>query len=307
MEKGKKHKLIFFISVILLFILPVILPLIFGQTVVQVNEPATPEKKNFLSNTFGFLKSPIFWYVMIGIIVVIGLLVGIFFLVRWIVKFFKARNDIFWMLKNERMKLAKIQKRYSSNHWYKTEKNTPIRFVQNNNGQIKITSPVAYHRGDYTTHEGNVVLCINLKDNKKYLFFPVTDLLIIPNKPKMEIIRKNEKGKPEKIVIDNLPQAKDIIQFNEDEILIHAESLSKVGSSQVGFYVPVLKAIDGKILDLSLPVYQSLKEVILGDFLYEQSSEFVALAKKSMNLNPNLAYSIKSADANQSVEVPQGS
>jgi hypothetical protein len=277
-----------------------LIPFVYSADVIQVAQEPTPEKKNFMSSTFGFLKEPIFWYIVIGFALLIAFVIGLFFLIRWLVKFLKSRSDIFWKLKTERIKLAKIQKRYPSNSWYKVEKNIPIRLVKKENGKLSISQPIAYHRGDYMTHEGNFIICMNLRNNKRWFFLPITDLLIIPNKEKVEITRRNDKGKVEKVMIDNLPQAKDIIQFNENEILIFAESLSNVGM----FYVPVLKATDGKIIDLSLPVYQSLREVITGDYLYQQADDFVKVARKSIDLNPNLRYSMKAGDSNQNIEIP---
>jgi len=287
------------LALIFVFLL---IPFVYAQQVVQVAQEETPVKKGFLATSFGFLKNPIFWYICIAFAILIAFVIGLFFFIRWVVKFLKSRNDIFWRLKSERIKLSKIQKRYPSKSWFKVYKNTPIRLVKNNNGHLFISSPIAYHRGDYTSHEGNTIICMNLKDNNKWFIFPITDLLVIPNREKAEITKRNEKGKIEKIIIGNLPKATDIVQFNENEILIYAENLSNIGS----FYVPVLKAKDGKIIDLSLPVYQSLKEVVIGDYLYEQTDEFTKITKKSMDLNPNLRYAIKSQDASSSaVEVPQ--
>jgi len=274
--------------------------LVLAQTI-QV--PAqTPKKESGFWGIFGFLKSPLFWYILIGGILLIGLLIGIFFLVRWIIKFIKTRSNIFYKLRTERQKLARIQQSYSSKAWYHIEKNTPIRLVNQVNGKIKISSPIAYHRGDYKTHEGNLVISMNLLGKKKWWLFPITDMIIIPNKKKVEISRKMQNGKVEVISIENLPQAEDIIQFNKNEILIYAESLSNVGE----FFVPVLKATDGKIIDLSLPAYVSLKEVIVGDYLFNQSDEFVNLSKKAMNLNPSIRAETKLRDSNQGVEIPQG-
>jgi hypothetical protein len=289
-------------GVSLVFILLILLvPFISAQQVVQVAQEQPAQKTNLFSSAFGFLKSPIFWYIAIGLAILILVVIGLFFLVRWLVKFLKERSDIFWKLRTERIKLAKIQRRYPSKSWFKVEKNTPIRLVHNNNNHLFVSQPIAYHRGDYMTHEGNIVISMNLRNNKKWFILPITDLLVIPNREKMEITRRNDKGKTEKVTIENLPQAKDIVKFNEDEILIYAESLSNIGM----FFVPVLKAQDGKIIDLSLPVYQSLKEVILGEYLYEQTDEFTKLAKKSMDINPNLRYQIKSGDTSSAVEVPQ--
>ena len=282
------------ISILLAILLS--LTLVSSQ-VIQVQEPTTPEKKGF----FSFLKSPIFWYIIIGLVIFTVIIVILFFVLRAIIKFLKNREDLFWRMKTERIKLAKIQRRYNSTHFLKVEKNVPIRLVKNENDKLIISSPIAYHRGDYVSHEGNVVIAMNLRENKKWFFFPVTSLLIIPNKERAEIEQKDIQGNRKIVIVDGLPQAKNIIQFNENEILIFAESLSNVGM----FYVPVLKSENGKLIDLSLPVYKSLKDVALTEFLYEQTDEFSKIAKKSIDLNPNLRFLTKSQDSSQSVEIPQ--
>lgn len=294
---GKKKKS-WLISLILT------IPFIIAEQVIQVPQEQTPKKSGLFSSTFSFFKSPIFWWVLIIVVVIIAILVGIFFFVKWLVKYFKERNDIFFKLKSDRIKLSKIQKRYpSSKHFLKVSKNVPIRLVRKEeDGHLTITSPIAYHRGDYSSHEGNVIIAMNLKDNKKFFFFPITSLLVIPNRESVDIIQKDSKtGKPITMTINNLPKARDIIQFNDNEILIYAESLSNVGQ----FYVPVLKTKDGKIIDLSMPTFQTLKEVVLSEFLYQQTDEFSKLAKKSMDINPNLRYQMKTGDTSQSVDIPQ--
>lgn len=282
-------------------ILSLIIPIISSATVV-VNTPPPEKKPSFFETYFGFLLSPIFWGGVLIFIIIVLLLVGVFFIVRWIVGFLKSKTDIFYQLRKDRIKLSKIHSRYNSKHWYKVHKNTPIRLVSKDTGKLVVSEPISFHRGDYTTHEGNVIISMNLKGNNKWFIFPITSLLIIPNKESVNITKKGKNGKDEIFVIENLPQARDIIQFNHGEILIFAESLSSVGE----FYVPVLKAKDGKIIDLAIPVYQSLKEVVLGNYLYNQTADFVAVAKKSISLNPNLAYEVKSKDSNTNVEVPQG-
>jgi hypothetical protein len=268
-----------------------------AQTVV-VKPEATPEKAGFFSNTFGFLKSPIFWYIVVIFLVILVLFIGVFFLVRFLVKFLKDRSDIFWRLKTERMKMARIQRRYPSKAWYHVDKNTPIRLVRKEGERTIVSSPIAYHRGDYATHDGFFVISMNMKGNNKWLFFPITDILVIPNKDKIELKRRNKEGKVESYTIDNLPQAKDIVQFNEGEILIYAESLSNVGL----FYVPVLRAKDGKIIDLSVPTFESLKDVAIGDYLYIQTDLFTQVTKKAIDMNPNLKYSTKLGDSSQQIE-----
>jgi hypothetical protein len=291
-------------SIILLMLL---ISIVSSAQVVQVQDQPPAEKKSFMSKTFGFLKSPIFWFIILGFVIFIVILLCIFFLIRWLVKFLKARNNIFFNLRSQRVKLSKIHKRYaSSTHFLKVEKNTPIRLVKQNNGRVFVTEPIAYYRGDYVSHEGNVIISMNMRYNKKWFFLPITDILIIPNKERIEINQKDTKsGKVIKMEINNLPMAKDIVQFNEDEVLIYADSFSNIGSEGNEFYVPVLKAKDGKILDLSMPLFQSLKEVVLGDYLFEQTDDFSKLAKKSMDINPNIRAEMKVKDASQSVEIPQ--
>jgi len=272
--------------------------------VVQVAQQ-TPKPSGF-GAIFGFLKSPVFWEVLVIIILIALLIIGVVFLIKWIVSFLKARSNIFFQLRKQRIMLCKIHSRFpSSNHYWKVHKNIPIRLVKNIEGRPVLSDPIAYYRGDYVSHEGNIIVALNLKDRKKMFFFPISDILIIPNKENTTLQQRDEKGNTSKIKINNLPLAKDIIKFNDNEILLYADSISNIGSKGNDFYVPVLTAKDGKIIDLSLPIYQSIKDVIVGDYLMEQSDEFVKVTKKSIDLNPNLRYTVKTSDNSSAVEVPQ--
>jgi hypothetical protein len=296
--KAKKGIKFFWIVFVLITLL---IPFISSATVV-VNTPPEEKEPSFFETYFGFLLSPLFWGFVIFFIIFLLILVGVFFIVKWIVGFLKSKNDIFYQLRKDRIKLSKIHSSYNSKHWYKVHKNIPIRLVSKDTGKLVVSEPVAYHRGNYVTNEGNLVISLNLKGNNKWFIFPITSLLIIPNKSSINIVKKGKNGKDETVTIDNIPLARDIIQFNQGEILLFAESVSNVGE----FYVPVLKAKDGKIIDLALSVYQSLREVVLGNYLYEQTQGFVNVAKKTMDLNPNLRYEVKAKDSNTNVEVPQG-
>ena len=292
-------KWIFTLFVILILLL---FPLVSSQAVVEV--PQDQEQKNFLTDAVGIFKNKAILSIILFLAILICILIGLFFFVRWVVQFIKQRSDIFFQLKKQRLKLASIQKRYPSTHWWKVEQNTPIRLVKKEGEKLVISSPIAHHRGDYITHEGNFILTLNLVKNKKWFFFPITDILIIPNRPsiRLKTRKTSTTSKKESETIDKLPQASDILQFNPDEILIFAESLSNTGI----FYVPVLKSKDGTVIDLALPTYENLKRVVLTDYLYEQTDEFSKLAKKSMDINPNLRYATKVADTSGTVEVPSG-
>ncbi len=289
--KKLKRKIGVSIIILLLFF-----PLIISQTVVQVPQEEPPT--NYFTNAFAFMKNKVILSVIIIFVLIIAFLILIFFLLKWLIGYIKDRNDIFWQLKRSRLKLASIQRRYASRHWWKIQKNTPIRIIKKVGDKVEISSPIAYHRGDYLTHEGNYIISMNLIGHNRWFFFPITDLLVIPNTTEVKIMKKG--GGVE--TVTGLPQAKDIIQFTETEIFLNIESISSTGM----FYIPVMKATDGKVIDLSLPTYTSLKRVILSDYLYEQTDEFSKLAKKSMDINPNLRYAQKVADNSNAVEVPQG-
>jgi len=286
MKKG----LVIIVLLTLLFI-----PAVISQTIVEVPQEQ-PQQTNYFEGAFSFLKSKVILTIIIILVVVIAFLVGAFFLVRWLVTFLKKRNDIFYKVRKERIKLASTQRRYPAKHWYKVHKNTPIRLVRKEGERLIISSPIGYYKGDYITHEGNFILSMNIIGYKFWWFFPTTEILIIPNREK--VITKNPDSKKSETAI--LPLAKNVVQFNENEVLLFAESISNTGM----FFVPVMKSKDGRVIDLTLPTYDSLKNVVLGDYLYEQTTSFSQLAKKSMDINPYIRSAMKVADTSQSVEIP---
>jgi hypothetical protein len=278
----------------------ILIPFVQSQSVVQV-DPQQEEETNIFLQPFQLLTSTIFWGAVVIFVFVIILAIGVMFIIRYVIKFIKLRNDVFYKVKTERLKLAKTHKRYPSRHWWKVHKNTPIRLVRQEAGRIYVTKPIAYHRGDYITHEGSFILSMNLVGHKSFFVFPKIDLLIIPNKDNLKDIQKDKDGKEIEITLyEDIPRAEKIIQFNDDEILLFAESVSSTGM----FYVPVLRSGDDEIIDLSMPVYQNLKKVVLNDFLYSQTSEFGQIAKKSMDLNPYVRSAMKLQDSSSNVEIP---
>lgn len=288
------------ISVIFLLFFIILLPVVNSATTVTVNQPQK-EQKSFLENFLEMFKTKTFWFVLGGFIIIVAFLIIVFLLIRWLIQFIKLRKDIFHVLKVKRIKLAKVHRSYPSSKFFKFKKNTPIRLVKIVNNKPLITEPIAYHKGDYVTHEGNVIIAFNMIGHKKFFFIPSTEILVIPNYDKLTY-HDNSQDKPEKIEIKNIPIAKDIIQFNRDEILLYADSISNTGQ----FHVPVLKSPDGKVIDLSFPIYQKIKNVVIGDFLYEQTEEFSKIAKKSLDINPHLRYATKLGDSSQSVDSSRG-
>lgn len=272
-------------------------------TVVQVTQPQETAKatSGFFATIWSYLTSPLIWGIFLFLLLFVALAVGMYFLIAWAIKFWKKRSDIFWKVRSERMDLAKVHRRYAnSNHWWKVDKNIPVRLVNSNeHGEPMISKPIGYYRGDYQTHEGNFFLWFNLEGRKQYYFFPMSDLLIIPNKEKIDLSQRDEEGKVVRKEEVRLPKAKDIIRFHDNEVLIYAESVSRVGL----FLIPVIKSKDGQTIDLSMPTFASMKEVVLGDYLYSINSEFVELSKIAMNINPQIRAINKTADANQNVQI----
>ena len=291
-----------FYFVIFLIVSILLLNIVFAQTIVQKNQPEPEKKKGFFGNLWATITSPLVLGVLFFAILFILLVFLIAFIIVKIIKYLKLRTDLFYKLRTERIKLAKNQTRFSNcNHWWKINKNVPIRTMKKNEeGELIITNPIAYYRGDFLSHEGNIMIAVNFPNRKRWWIFPIIDLLIIPNKSKTSIIQSVKDNKVEKMVIENIPIAKQLIKFLDKEIIIFAESITMSGE----FFFPVVKDKDGKAIDLAMPIYQSLKDVIIEDFLYLQCAEFVEIARKSMDMNPSLRFTQKSADTNSSVEIP---
>jgi hypothetical protein len=264
-------------------------------TVPQDQTPTTPE-----THWYDFVKSPLFWTIVALMFVLVIFLIIVFFVVRWLVKYIKQRNDIFWRMRGDRMLMAKIHARYPCKHWWKINKNPPIRLMKKDPiGNVYLTDPIAYYRGDFKGHEGSFCISLNLVGKKKWFFFPTRDLLIIPNKEKIKIIQRDNNGVIKRQDEYELPMAKDIVQFNQGEIILKAEGVSQAGI----FLIPVLTDKEGKHMDLALPSYAMMKDVILGDYLYEQSQDYVVGMRKAIDLNPQIRGINKVADATNNVEV----
>lgn len=297
-----KKKGVFFLVILILGTL--LINFVSSQTIIQTQQPEPEQKAGFFSTLLGVISSPLF----IGIVVVGLVIVGLTFLLAWviikIIKYIKLRTDLFYKLKIERVKMAKNQSRYTNvKHWFKIDKNVPIRMIKIDENNVPIiTNPVAYYRGDYISHEGNLMIAINLPYRKRFWIFPITDILVIPNKEDVETTEQEEKNgkKSEVTKLVKIPVAKDLVKFLDREILIYGESITMSGT----FFMPVVKDKDGKVLNLSIPIYKAFKEVVAEDLLYTQTSQFVDLTRKAVDMNPNLRYATKLGDQNQAVELP---
>lgn len=272
-----------------------------AESVVVNQQPTQAEPKHWYSSFTAVFKSPIFWGILIFLIGFGILAIIAFFVIRAILRFIKMRRDLYFRMKSEKLAMAKAHARFPCSHWLKVTKNPPIRLVKVENGRLVVSNPIGYYRGDYTSNRGHINIACNM--GKKILFFfPVRDLIIIPDRDTIKIV-KRDKVTQAKVTeeILNLPRANNIVQFNDGEILIFADSLSSVGE----FKIPVMRDENGAILDLSLPVYQMLRETAQDDYMYELHSELVHVSKEAVAMNPYLRAKIKETDSNQNVELPQ--
>ena len=278
------------------------LSLVHSAQVVEVqntNLPPPEEKKGLIASVWDFVTSPLVLGIFFLFIVMILIIVGLVFLIRWLIKYFKSRNDIFYKLNRDRIFMAKVHRRYNSKHWWRVTKNTPIRIVKEENGKPVISKPIGYHRGDYVSHEGNVIISMNLIGKKRWYVYPETELLVIPNRDKVKFYKKDESGNDVSVEMINIPHAKDIVQFTENDILLYLEGISKTGL----FLIPVVKSKDGKIINLSFPVFQTLKDVVLHEYLYDQTADFAQLARQAMQINPFIRATQKITDNNSQVDI----
>ncbi|CAK0770710.1 hypothetical protein CCP3SC1AL1_520005 [Gammaproteobacteria bacterium] len=292
--------------VLILFAFFCIMPIASAVEVIQVQEPNQPQVANPFASIGAFFSSSFFWWLLGILIIVIILGVVGYFLVKWAIKYIKLQNDMFYQIRKERIKLASAQKRLSSSWtWWKCwqyKQNPPIRLIRKDkDGKPQISSPVAYYRGDFQGHEGNLFISFNMKGNH-YLWglIPKTELLIIPDRKEMTIKIHKGRGETEDRKFENLPTVNDIVQFNPNEILLYADGISNTNY----FYFPVLKTPNGKIIDLSMPIYAGMQELAVTEMMYSQTDMYAKSSKKIVELNPSVRYVSKTGDMNQSVEVP---
>lgn len=243
--------------------------------------------------------------VLVLAIIFIAVLVAI---INAVAKYIQNKNDTFVQIKESRITLAMAQGRYHNRvSWWKfwnygQKVNPSIRLARiDKEGKVRVTKPVATYFGDFQSHEGNIYIVCTIKGmGHLWGFIPIKQLICIPNREKIEVLIRNKDNKNtiEVETIANIPKAKEIVQFDEESIIIYADGISNAGE----FHYPVLKAKDGKIIDLSIPVYESIKEVAMNEMMYMQTHLFGKAMKQGIGINPVLNYQVKTGDSNQNVD-----
>ena len=257
------------------------------------------------------IKEPSTWQQLkpfvIWAVVILAFFTVITLLTIWIIKKIKLNQDVYHRLYRERRSLCSIHAdNYRYLKYWKYRKNQEIKSIYNHNGKL-ITSFLGYYMGHFYSSEGNLNLCFS--NHRKWLIlFPIRDIIIINKRDKLiiDVPKEIEEKGIKKIVKESIEQElpTDIENFANDCIYLTCFGIDK--DERSGFFFPVLKDKDGNVINMALATYQSLRDVILGNYLYDQTDMFVKVAKKSIDLNPTIRGIQKVSDSSQSIETNQG-
>lgn len=290
---------IYYLVVIVLFLGILSFPVLSAQTISIVEKGQSPEPQQTLFQT---VMS--YWWVLIIIIAILGLLLwGLIILIKKI----KEGQDVWFQIKKDKKKMCLIHKdRGRVRAFFKFEKNCPIRVCYTNSNQLHAKT-VGYYRGHYLSHEGN--LCILFNCRRKWLFLPLADILFI-NVKETHTLSKREavtEGKNTKVVhIDyDVKFPHNFYQFTPDEVILYARGIDV--DYRTGYFYPVLKDKYGNVINMALPVYESVKQIAIEGYLYDQTDDFVKVAKKSIDLNPMIRGVNKVSDSSSSIDTGEQS
>lgn len=227
------------------------------------------------------------------------MIIGVLIYVAYrVYKYIKQRDDLLFQVRRERLKLCRAQRSYKSKSWFKISKNPPIRLAtyQWREGKpfLHLSRPVAYHRGDMFSNDGNLLISMYVPGNRTFFIFPRAELLVINNKPMRNIKIGNKEYEYK------LPTAKEVVQFqyNPDEIILYADGISDVGP----VYVPVIRDTNGDPIDLATFAMQNLHDVAIPYHFSEMLNLWATNNKKAVDTNPYVRIANKTSDSNMSVD-----
>ena len=245
---------------------------------------------------------------LIGGLIIMVILALLIWLVMWIIKKIKQNQDVYYRIKRQRKKLCAMHAdkfRYRSFWWYK--RNDPLKCVHFDNNNHYITKKVGNYMGHFYGSEGNLIVAF-ANSRKWFILYPTIELLIINKNIDVvyqvnteEIDDKGVKKIVKKEIKQDLPT--DIEQFTDEGVMLFAYGIDMDERST--FYFPVLKSKDGKIVELALPTFQSMKDVIMTSYMYDTVDSFAKLSKKGMELNPQIRSIQKIQDSSQSIDTKE--
>jgi hypothetical protein len=237
---------------------------------------------------------------VIGLAVLTFIIIGLYFVISWIIRYFKEQNDLYIGLKKKQMELCS-QHAYRKVHRWLIGRNKPIRCAYNNGGEVKITEPIAFYGGHYYSPTGDIIMRIFGHAFKTFWIFPRQELLIINQKAEREYRVTSSDGKTE-MRTQQLPVSS--VQFNDNEIIITGMGISNLDAAGL-FYVPVLKDTGGSIINLSVAAFQSITDIAVGDALLGNAKLYVEASRRGVEMNPYIRGIQKIQDTSQTIEQPQ--
>jgi len=266
----------------------------------QVIQVVENPKEQSVSGLTAFLKS--WWIWLIATLIIVAL---ILWLLVYIIKKLKEGKDIWYKITKDKKYLCKMHRdKQRIKKYFRMSKNSPLRLFYKENDEVR-TKTIGYYRGHYTSRDGNITIMFNCR--RKWLIFPKNDFLFINSKEKIIIVRKEINDTGIKKEVKNIEEVydlpKNIVSFNQDEILINAYSIDM--DYRTEFFVPVLKDRQGNVINMALPTYESMKQIAIEGYLYDQTDDYSKVLKKSIDLNPTIKAHNKISDSSSSIESQQ--
>ena len=292
----------FFMRKNILLILIFFIFLIIGSSAVlsatQTISVVEPSKESASEGkTIWQILKPFMWGGLIIIIILELLIWGVW----WLMKKIKEGTDVWFKIMKDKKHLCKMHRdNWRVHAFFRFHKNQAIRIYYINDKSIH-SKVVGWYKGHFISRDGNITIMFNFR--RKWLVFPKNDLLIINSKKEIIIPRKEvQEGKIKeiKIIHDTLILPQNIATFNPDEVIINAYGIDM--DYRTEFFIPVLKDKEGNVINMPLPTYESMKQVAIEGYLYDQTDDFVKVAKKSIDLNPLIRGVNKVSDSSSSIE-----
>jgi len=238
------------------------------------------------------------WWLWLLILIV--LIVILVFIVRFVMKIKEDEDEIIKLFK-ERRKLCKTHrnKRYYR-AFFRKSKNAKINCLWKDDTDKWHKKTVGFYYGDYYAKEGTLIIAFSKQRSAKWFILPDIGLLIINKKPEREIKYKDRDGK-EQTRTQQIPT--NIEEFMDDEIILRCISIDKL-DREAKWFTPVLQDGKGKIINPTAYIFESFKDVYLGEYLLTNMNDALQQSKKALDMNQWIRGKNKLGDQSQSVDQP---
>jgi len=234
--------------------------------------------------------------IFVAFLIVLAIVV---FLVYLVWRFIKFKDDAFYQVKRKRKKMCKLHAdkfRSPQKFWkfWRVTDNQPVVCQYQEDGKIK-TKTVGYYKGHYQTNDCTMIAFVD-KIHKWLFVFPEVNILILNKKEEVMVRVRDEDT--QKIKEIKIKYPKIVETFTDDMIIINARGVDDVGY----FFIPIIKDNKGNVVDLKLPAYHSARDVILNQYLYQQTMDYISVNKKMIDFNPLVKFSQETSDSTKSLE-----